>query len=371
MAYNDYVILVDENGQPYIAHGERYQRFRNALKNRAHKYLEKFPNLYRAGATAYAYTEDQVRQMRNYARTGGRKAVAAAKRAGRYIDDHDAGLTERIQAGRLSRKAKRVGKKDRDAGEAMNAEASRLRRQAKSEYESSGAKKAADTVKKYGSTSLNAVKNAGKKAARYIDDHDAGLTEALEARRLSSKSKIASRKGYNDDATDYSLRAAELRNQSREEYNNSGVKKAVDKARTAGNKASTAVKGAGTKAGGSVKNAVNKARTTISDVIDRKVTGNSASQNLSAATQNALMGLDGAMGEFADAQQAYQSSLNGGTVSARRRAAEALQDAKDRIDGLLKKAGGVFTKEENEIIQQAVNIGMDADFAEYIYHTKK
>ena len=287
MAYNDYVILVDENGQPYIAHGERYQRFRAGLKNRAHKYLEKFPNLYRTGATAYAYTEDQLRQMRNYARTGGRKVKSAAKKAARYIDDHDAGITERIQARALEGKAKRVGKKDRDAGNELAVEAARLRRQAKSEYESSGAKKVADKV------------------------------------------------------------------------------------HAAGNKASTAVKGAGTKAGGSVKNAVNKARNTISDVIDRKVTGNSASQNLSAATQNALMGLDGAMGDFADAQQAYQSSLNGGTVSARRRAAEALQDAKDRIDSLLKKAGGVFTKEENEIIQQAVNIGMDADFAEYIYHTKK
>ena len=370
MAYNDYVILVDENGQPYIAHGERYQRFRAGLKNRAHKYLEKFPNLYRTGATAYAYTEDQLRQMRNYARTGGRKVKSAAKKAARYIDDHDAGITERIQARALEGKAKRVGKKDRDAGNELAVEAARLRRQAKSEYESSGAKKAADTVKKYGTTSLNAVKNASKKAARYIDDHDAGITERIQARALEGKAKRVGKKDR-DAGNELAVEAARLRRQAKSEYESSGAKKVADKVHAAGNKASTAVKGAGTKAGGSVKNAVNKARNTISDVIDRKVTGNSASQNLSAATQNALMGLDGAMGDFADAQQAYQSSLNGGTVSARRRAAEALQDAKDRIDSLLKKAGGVFTKEENEIIQQAVNIGMDADFAEYIYHTKK
>lgn len=293
MAYNDYVILVDENGQPYIAHGERYQRFRSGLKERAHKYLEKFPNLYRAGATAYAYTEDQVRQMRNYARTGGRKAVTAAKKAAKYVDDHDAGITERIQARALEGKAKRVGKKDHDAGNELAVEAARLRRQGKSEYENSRLKKAADAVSKYGSTTLSAVKGAGTKAG-------------------------------------------------------------------------SAVSGAASKASGSVKNAIGNARSTINDVIDRKITGATAKQDFSKATQNALMGLDGAMGEVADAQQALSKAIIGGNTKKIEAAQEALAQAGSNARSLLNKVGNVFTKSEKAAIESALNYELDPVTGEWV-----
>ena len=57
----DYIVAVDENGQPYLAHaGEN-----GGWKNRATKYLGKFPNLYGNGKTAYAYTQQQLRAMQN------------------------------------------------------------------------------------------------------------------------------------------------------------------------------------------------------------------------------------------------------------------------------------------------------------------
>ena len=365
MAYNDYVILVDENGQPYIAHGERYQRFRAGLKNRAHKYLEKFPNLYRTGATAYAYTEDQLRQMRNYARTGGRKVKRAAKRAAKFIDDHDAGITERIQARALEGKAKRVGKKDHDAGNELAVEAARLRRQAKSEYESSGAKKAVDTAGR-----------ATKKAAKYVDDHDAGITERIQARALEGKAKRVGKKDH-DAGNELAVEAARLRRQGKSEFENSRVKKVADAVSKYGSTTLSAVKGAGTKAGsavsgaaskasGSVKNAIGNAQSTINDVIDRKITGATAKQDLSKATQNALMGLDGAMGEVADAQQALSKAIIGGNTKKIEAAQEALAQAGSNARSLLNKVGNVFTKSEKAAIESALNYELDPVTGEWV-----
>ena len=213
MQYDDYIILVDENGRPYIAHGERYQVFKSALRNsRPVKYIEKFPNFYGLGKTAYAYTEEAARYMRNIGRSAGRKVKGAANKAAKFVDDHDAGLTERIQSRSYSRQAKRAAKRgNHDEFNDLATQAAKYAKQSREEYKNSRIKKASDSVKKYGSVSLNAVKKAGGKAAKYIDDHDAGLTERIQASRLSQKSKRASRRGYNDDATVYSLKAAQLR----------------------------------------------------------------------------------------------------------------------------------------------------------------
>lgn len=365
MTYNDYVILVDENGQPYIAHGERYQRFRTALRNRAHKYLEKFPNLYRTGRTAYAYTENQLRQMRNYARTGGRKLKRAAEKAGRYIDDHDAGITERIQARALQSKAKRVGKKDRDAGNALNAEASRLRRQGKSEYENSGLKKAVDKAGR-----------AGRKAAKFIDDHDAGITERIQARALESRANRVGKKDK-DAGRELAAEAARIRRQGKSEFENSRVKKAADTVSKYGSTTLSAVKGAGTKDGnavsgatskasGSVKNAISNAQSTINDVIDRKITGATAGQNLSKATQNAVMGLDGAVGEVADAQQALSKAIIGGNANKIEAARETLSEAVSGAKSFLAKTGNLFTKSEKAAIESALNYELDPVTGEWV-----
>lgn len=231
MTDNDYVILVDENGTPYIAHGERYQRFKNNLKNsRAVKYLARFPNFYGMGKTAYAYTEQQLRNLRN----GGRKAATAvqntAKKAAKYVDDHDAGLTERIQANRLHRQSLRAGRKgDTNKAAALEREAGRQRIQGRKEYNNSGVKKAADTIEKYGSTSMNAIRGAGSRVGRFIDDHDLGLTEAIEANAARRKKNRAIKTGDTQGIVDYTRQEARLREEGRKERENAvkGVKNAA------------------------------------------------------------------------------------------------------------------------------------------------
>lgn len=297
---NDYIVLIDENGQPYIAHafGDRIKNYASNRKN--HKYIQRFDNYWGPGKHAYAYSQAEVKMY-----NAGRRLGKGAKKAAQWLDDHDAGLTERVQARSLERKANRVGKKDRDAGNALAVEAARLRRQGKSEYENSGIGRAANTIKKYGGASLNAVRE--------------GATAAGKA------------------------------------------------AASAAGKAGVSISSALVDADLAFENIVGDAYDTINNVIDKKVTGKTASQNLSAATQNALMGLDGAMGEYADAQHAYLQSLNGKSEGTKQKAAKKLADAKAKVSDLLSKTGNVFSKQEKAQIQGALQYDFDPVTGEWVY----
>lgn len=397
MTDNDYVILVDENGTPYIAHGERYQRFKNNLKNsRAVKYLARFPNFYGMGKTAYAYTEQQLRNLRN----GGRKAATAvqntAKKAAKYVDDHDAGLTERIQANRLHRQSLRAGRKgDTNKAAALEREAGRQRIQGRKEYNNSSVKKAADTIEKYGSTSLNAirgaanktghaVKRAGRRVGQFVDDHDMGITERIQANRMSKRARKLEEDGKTRMAAQLDREAGRIRSQGRQEYENSIVGKAGNAAKNAASNASAAVKNAGKHVNDKVKDtadyaiaaagatadtavyAINKAGEAINNVIDRKITGSSASQNMSSSQRNAMMGLDGAIGDYMDAQQAYESTLKGGSKSAIKKAQQALVEARENANELFNMVSGFFTSKEKKAVESALNYELDPVTGEWV-----
>lgn len=356
---NDYIVLVDENGQPYIAHafGDRIKNYASNRKN--HKYIQRFDNYWGPGKHAYAYSQAEVKMY-----NAGRRLGQGAKKAAQWLDDHDAGLTERAQARRLRRQARRA--KDTNEARIRNDEANRLSRQASEEYNRSGIAKG-----------LRSARNAGRKAAKWLDDHDAGLTERVQARSLERKANRVGKKDR-DAGNALAVEAARLRRQGKSEYENSGVGRAantikkyggasIDAVRRGATAAGNAAASTAGKAGGSIKNVISNAQSTISNVIDQKITGNTASQNLSAATQNALMGLDGAMGEYADAQHAYEQSLNGKSEGTRQKAAKKLADAKAKVSNLLSKTGNVFSKQEKAQIQSALQYDFDPVTGEWVY----
>ena len=121
--YSDYIITIDENGEPYIAHAFGI----GSWIKRVVKYDKKEPD----GKGGWRYYYNTVK----------RKAGTAAKKAwgskaGRWIDSHDAGITERIMANRLSRKAKRASRKGyNDDATAYSKRSAELRRESKSERE--------------------------------------------------------------------------------------------------------------------------------------------------------------------------------------------------------------------------------------------
>ena len=94
MYNNDYIVAVDENGQPYIAHANG----EGSWLNRTVKYIQKIP-LPRGG---FRYVYDR-------AKAGAKKAWGS--KAGRWIDSHDAGISEKLMEKRALRKAKQQAKK--------------------------------------------------------------------------------------------------------------------------------------------------------------------------------------------------------------------------------------------------------------------
>lgn len=361
MAYNDYVILVDENGQPFIAHafGDRIKNYVQRRKD--HKYIQRFDNYFGPGKHAYAYSDAEVKLY-----SAGRKVGRAAKRAAKFVDDHDAGLSERVQSRYYQSKANAAKRRgDKDASNEYAMRSASYRRQSEDEYGRSGVKKAVD-----------AAGSAGRKAVQYIDDHDAGITERIQAKALERKADRVGKKDR-DAGLELAAEAARLRRQGKSEYESSNAKKVIDTVtkygstslsavKGAGSKAGSTVSGATSKAGGSVKNAISNAQSTINDVIDHKITGATASQNLSKATQNAAMGLDGAMGEFADAQQALSKAIVGGNAKKIEAAREALSEAASSVKSFLAKTGNLFTKSEKAAIESALNYELDPVTGEWV-----
>lgn len=121
MYNNDYIIAVDENGQPYIAHANG----EGSWLNRAVKYIKK-----EMGPDG---------KMRYYYNTAKRKAGTAAKKAwgskaGRWIDSHDAGITERIMEKRLTRKGRKAYKSgNREDAMRYSRRANELRKEGRDE----------------------------------------------------------------------------------------------------------------------------------------------------------------------------------------------------------------------------------------------
>lgn len=345
MTDNDYVILVDENGTPYIAHGERYQQFKNNLKNsRAVKYLARFPNFYGMGKTAYAYTEQQLRNLRN----GGGKAATAvqntAKKAAKYVDDHDAGLTERIQANRLHRQSLRAGRKgDTNKAAALEREAGRQRIQGRKEYNNSSVKKAADTIEKYGSTSLNAirgaanktghaVKRAGRRVGQFVDDHDMGITERIQANRMSKRAKELEEEGKTRMAAQLDREAGRIRSQGRREYEDSVVGRAGKAVGNAASSASAAVKNAGrsaANAAGNIGNQVNGQIKNVQNAIDNKLDQIKAGR-IAKQHERRLTEIKDYMDDIAEAKQAFEN----GDPKALRELENAVNSVSDRLGGM-------------------------------------
>ena len=187
MYNNDYIIAVDENGQPFIAHANGV----GTWLNRAVKYIQKIPN----GKGGFRYVYDK-------AKAGAKKAWGS--KAGRFIDEHDAGLSERLMANRQRRKAKQADKAGRhQEAEERRAKAMSLYRESKNE----GAR-----AKR---TLAAAPKRAwGSKAGRFIDEHDAGASERLMANYYRNKAKKATNE---KDREKYLTRAMSLYREGKDE----------------------------------------------------------------------------------------------------------------------------------------------------------
>ena len=106
MYNNDYIIAVDENGQPYIAHANAAGGADGAGRapwgsNTGRKPLYK----------AKEFINGKLRYIYDTGKKVGKKAWGS--KAGRWIDEHDAGISERLMANYYRRKGKKADKSGR------------------------------------------------------------------------------------------------------------------------------------------------------------------------------------------------------------------------------------------------------------------
>lgn len=353
MSYdNDYIILVDENGQPYIAHsaiGNAVKKTGSKMKNAAkdwtnHKYIAKGVDK-DTGKTIYFYNQhdydvwlqnDGKRTLRNRIQDRlGFDERSRRDEAKSVMDRHDGGTS-------------RGNKQMYD--------------RAQRDYEKTALGRM-ENLKNVGKKTLGEIRKGAKNAGKWLDDHDAGLTETVRYARNRNKVDQAERDRLHDEMVN-SGRIGRLANRV-------GESNAAHRITDA---AYNTVPKAAQNAVASIKERKQGATNAINDFIDTRVTGSSANAAKQQAQQDALMGLDDAIGQFVDANNEYEKSIASKTEGARgtlnsavTKASEKLSSARTALSTAWNTVTGLFSKDEAAALQAQldVNMGLDGSIGEW------
>ena len=378
---NDYIVMIDENGQPYLAHafGDSVKNFASTMNRKIrnnvgkgsraskdHKYLMRVDNYFAPGKHLYLYTQDEVNAYM------GRNGNKAGSRT----------LSNRIRdkLGWDERSARDDARANADssigAGIRYKAAQDAYNKTALGKLENLG-----NRVKK---TTLGAIRGA-KKAGKWLDDHDAGLTETVRYAAKRNKVDDDERKRLHREMVEGG-KIGRLANRVGESDTAHRITNAAynpgQAARNAGASIGNAVKNVGTAVSntakttaGDIKEAGNKARDNISGIVDTYITGESAYAAREQGLQNASMGLDGAIGGVVDSQMLLNKSLAGKAEGAKTnlntevvKARERLDKAKEDVWNWCDKVTKFLNKKDAAAVRAEVNaaMGLDGSGAEYI-----
>lgn len=168
MYNDDYIIMFDENGQPYLAHsiGSRlssgYARVKQTAgnagraTNRAVKYIMKIPNAFANGASRYFYTQDEIRAFQRE-----RQANRDLKKVQNTKDQTKKALkTERANVSAFV-----ANKRANEARTRVQENRQELAKTVKNRAEI-----AKNAVSTYGKTKLGEVKTAVKNTSENVKD---------------------------------------------------------------------------------------------------------------------------------------------------------------------------------------------------------
>ena len=382
---NDYIVMIDENGQPYLAHafGDRVKNFATTMNRKIrnnvgagsrarkdHKYIMRVDNYFAPGKHLYLYTQDEVAAFQG--RNGNKKG-------------------SRTLSNRIRDKLgwdERSARDDARANSGSN-ETNRMRyRAAQDEYNKTALGKLENLGNRLKSTTLGAIRGA-KKAAKWVDDHDAGLTETVryaakrnkvdedERKRLHREmveggkiGRLANRVGESNTAH----RITEAAYNPGQAARNVGTA-AVNTARNAGTAAVNTARNAGT----TVKNAPAAARNAagnISNIVNTYVTGNDAQRRMSESSQGAMMGFADKAAEYTDALNDYNKSLEGKVKNGLNSTVVKAKDRLDKVKGELTASynsiKNLLTKDDRAAVQAEIDtmMGLDGSVGEW-YDTHK
>ena len=296
MENRDYVVLIDENGQPYIAHGV----FSN-IREKGAKYFQKIKTGY---GTRYFYDPEE---WEAYVR-GDKGASAPKSLVGRVKDK--LGFDERSRSRQATERAKQTSDAASTAG-------SGTRGQVAAAIAQDAKVKARQAQEEYDRTALG-------RAEKFISGVKGAVAEAGGKVRGAASAAASTIKRYGDTAL-------------------SSIKGAYGTARDT-------VSGAAGRAGSAISGAANRAIDAVSSR-DEKAALDQAQANLSSAQANLtrarMTGNTGQMiraeREYAAAQEAYDNAnaAYNGTLDVRARG--AISRAGNAISGAAGRAGSAIT----------------------------
>lgn len=378
---NDYVILIDENGQPYLAHSAVGDKIRGAMSTinrkvrnnvgkgnrynyKEHKYLEKVPNYFPNGRALYLYTQDEVDAF--HGRNGNKKG---SRTLSNRIRDR-LGFDERIERdeARAAKSSSRQGR-SKEADDALNRAQDAYSKTALGRLENLGSSVRNTTLK-----AIRGAKNAGRKAAQWVDDHDAGLSETATYALKRGKVDQDERDRLHDEMVN-SGRIGQLANRIGESDTAHRITNAAynpgQTARNAANSVGTAARNVAT----SAKEATQNINDSINNIVDTYITGASANAGRQQALQDAAMGLQDASARYLDYQQQYEKSLASKTEGARgalnttvAKARDGLIAAQAAVDKAFQQVARFISKEDAAALQAELNanMGLDGSIGEFV-----
>lgn len=215
---NDYILLIDEYGQPYLAHAW-------LRKGESHKYLKKIDNYYGKGKHLYLYTQKEVDAFQNPGkRKGKRNLFQRIKDRSRDI----LGWDERSDR----ETAKEAQNNARDAYGAANRRIEQIKNQQRGNQ---SAASAASIEQK------NAAKNYRKTTKEYRDAQDAydktllGTIDKIKNHRNTPLSEVrqynAEQESKDQNKANYNVfrDSIKIRNRRHMRENNPELLKTIDK----------------------------------------------------------------------------------------------------------------------------------------------
>ena len=372
---NDYIVMIDENGQPYLAHafGDRVKNFAstvnrkirnnvgagNRYKYKEHKYKERVDNYYGNGKHLYLYTDDEVRAF--HGQNGNQRG---SRTLSNRIRDR-LGYDERIA-------------RDEARANSGSNESNRMRyKAAQDAYNKTALGKLENIGNRLKSTTLGAIRGA-KKAAKWLDDHDAGLTETVRYAAKRNKVDEDERKQLHREMVEGG-KIGRLANRVGESNTAHRITEAAYNPGQAARNVGTAAVNTARNAGTTVKNAPAAARNAagnISNIVNTYVTGNDAQRRMSESSQGAMMGFADKAAEYTDALNDYNKSLEGKVKNGLNSTVVKAKDRLDKVKGELTASynsiKNLLTKDDRAAVQAEIDtmMGLDGSVGEW-YDTHK
>lgn len=327
MSDYDYIITIDENGSPCLQHALFGGGNAKGSQRQDHKYYTRVQD---KGRWRYFYSPEEFRAWSSGATRKVKQAVNNAKKT----------------AGNAASEVRKSLNARRELNEANKATGF-----------GSGLKQW-NAQRKYNKTAMGKAEQELRKKASNLKTDVQSKAEDVEI--AANKASKRAQKKFNDLKTDIQSKAedVEIAANKASKQAKKKIKNLTDAAKEYGSKTLSELKDAARGAGDKATDAAGRVRKAAEDksgVTDQK--------NREEARRRALMGLDDAVGDYADSDNRYQKSAKGRAdkaVDSAKKTADRAREAADEAGDRVRDAAGRVRDKASEVADKARNAVREA-----------